>query len=111
MTVIHGDDKIKLKRQSAKYRLLKEKFLKLKDDHKSLLGNSCLLKRFDLIAHLNRSHLILSKTDLATRLVGALEESLQGESKCSVEAFENYNQQIMTYSQSLEKVQHISNSL
>lgn len=41
--------------------------------------------------------------DLATRLVGALEESLQGESKCSVETFENYNEQITIYTQSLMK--------
>lgn len=42
-------------------------------------------------------------TDLATRLVAALEESIRGDTKCSLETFENYNQQIMIYSHSLLK--------
>ncbi|KAI9552621.1 hypothetical protein GHT06_020489 [Daphnia sinensis] len=73
---IHGGDKIRLERQNRKYSNLKTKFTKLKEDHKSLL-------------------------DLATRLVAALEESIRGDTKCSLEAFENYNQQIMVYSHSL----------
>lgn len=36
---IHGDDKIRLDQQIRKYFNLKAKFTKLKDDHKSLLGN------------------------------------------------------------------------
>ncbi|XP_046654771.1 lisH domain-containing protein ARMC9-like [Daphnia pulicaria] len=78
ITHIHGDDKIRLEQQNRKYFNLKAKFTKLKDDHKSLL-------------------------DLATRLVAALEESIRGDTKCSLETFENYNQQIMIYSHSLLK--------
>ncbi|XP_032796728.1 uncharacterized protein LOC123476832 isoform X2 [Daphnia magna] len=73
---IHGGDKIRLERQNRKYFNLKTKFTKLKEDHKSLL-------------------------DLATRLVAVLEECIRGDTKCSLEAFENYNQQIMVYSHSL----------
>ena len=36
---IHGDEKIRLDQQIRKYFNLKAKFTKLKDDHKSLLGN------------------------------------------------------------------------
>jgi hypothetical protein len=39
MSYIHGDDKIRLEQQNRKYFNLKAKFTKLKDDHKSLLGN------------------------------------------------------------------------
>lgn len=37
-THIHGVDKIRLEKQSRKYQHLKDKFVKLKEDHKSLLG-------------------------------------------------------------------------
>lgn len=40
---IHGGDKIRLERQNRKYFNLKTKFTKLKEDHKSLLGE-CTVK-------------------------------------------------------------------
>lgn len=36
---IHSEEKVRLEKQNRKYMHLKDKFIKLKEDHKALLGN------------------------------------------------------------------------
>ena len=51
----------------------------------------------------NDLHLmLLGHSDLATRLVTALENSLSGETKCAMETLKNYNEEVEKISESLD---------
>ncbi len=89
-------DAEKVCKQRKRYLQLKERYLKLREDHKLLLGE-------DQVFQNNHLYLMLfGHSDLATRLVTALENSLSGETKCAMETLKTYNEEVEKISESLD---------
>jgi len=99
----HGFDEKKLEKKFKSHNRLKNKHVQLRSDHKMLLGY------FPLYCTPGKYSIkIYVFTDLATKLVTALEDSLRGEMSCDLETFECYNQEIKNLSDSLEENKQVS---
>ena len=99
----HGFDEERIEKKIKSHVRLKEKFIKLKEDHKLLLGYCTNNTDKWNILLTNNCFCTCAKSDLSTRLVTALEDALRGEAACDLETFEYYNQEIKNMSDNLQE--------